>query len=111
MTQQKSPGSNNAGRIANIEFLLEEYGLPHYRWQAVLHLIRAGNKEGVSEMDDLEAAQNYLKRDIASLQKAKRSAAATSSRASRTRKPQPVSKANSAAAPSATSADEAQATA
>ena len=108
MTQQKSTGTS---RVASIEFLLEEYGLPHYRWQAVLHLIRAGNKEGVPETDDLDAAMNYLKRDIASVQKAKRSAAATSASRSRTRTTKPVNKANSAAAPSAPAADEAQATA
>lgn len=94
--------STSSTRISSIEFLLEEYGLPHYRWQCVLHLIRAGNKEGVSEMDDLNAAAQYLKRDVVALQKAKRSIAASPAR---TRKA--VSKANSAAAPAATVADEA----
>jgi len=68
---------------ANIEALLEEYGLPHYRWQCVLHLIRAGNKEGVPELDDLTAAQDYLRRDITCIQKERRSFAATASSATR----------------------------
>jgi hypothetical protein len=107
MSTQKSTSSTS--KVAQIEFLLEQYGLPHYRWQAVLHLIRAGNKEGIPELDDVNAALNYLRRDVASLQKAKRNPASGASR-SRSRSSKPASKANSAA-PSGPSPDEAQATA
>jgi len=104
--------SSNKKPAASIEFLLEEYGLPHYRWQAVLHLIRAGNKENIPELDDLNAAMEYLKRDIACVQKSRRSSqqhlpGSRPSRPSRSRQLPPKANSVPTSAPAAEEAHQA----
>jgi hypothetical protein len=75
MTKKTSKNSDEATPsyfIVNgqpIDNVLEQLGLSHYKWQAILHIVRAGKKEGVTEAEDLGSALSYVKRELACAQR------------------------------------------
>jgi hypothetical protein len=68
--QVNHPSHYNSGRIEVIEFL-EDQGLNFHRANAVKYIARAGKKNPDKEIEDLEKAIWYLKRDV-ELMKARR---------------------------------------
>lgn len=57
------PAHYNSGSIEVIE-AIEDWGLNYHRGNAVKYVARAGRKDPAREVEDLEKAVWYLRRDI-----------------------------------------------
>lgn len=57
------PAHYNAGKIEVIE-AVEDWGLSFHRGNAVKYIARAGKKDPLKEVEDLEKAIWYLQRDV-----------------------------------------------
>jgi len=80
--------------------LLKQYDLNWYRQQAILYLVRAGKKEGFTELDDLTSAMRFIQGDIERKQESQNQAATKPPRKPRRKRteatPQPQPEAVSA---------------
>lgn len=69
MSSVTHPTHYNAGRIEVIE-AIEDWKLNFHRGNAVKYTARAGKKDSAKEIEDLEKAVWYLKREIETLKAA-----------------------------------------
>lgn len=72
MSNVTHPTHYNSGKIEVIE-AIEDWGLGFHRGNAVKYIARAGKKDPNKEIEDLEKATWYLKREIERLQALKES--------------------------------------
>lgn len=61
------PAHYNRGKIECIEFI-EDQQLGFHRGNALKYIVRAGAKDSAKEIEDLEKARWYLKREIELIQ-------------------------------------------
>lgn len=70
MSSVTHPSHYNSGKIEVIE-AIEDWRLGFHRGNAVKYVARAGKKDPAKEIEDLEKAVWYLKREIETLTAAK----------------------------------------
>lgn len=63
MSNINHPTHYNKGKIEVIEFI-EDQGMSYHRGNAIKYIARAGQKDPAREIEDLEKAAWYLKREI-----------------------------------------------
>lgn len=61
------PSHYNSGKIEVIE-AIEDWGMNYHRGNAIKYIARAGKKNAAKEVEDLQKAVWYLKRDIERLE-------------------------------------------